>query len=58
MKFDRLANDISNLTYTTARTIVQVCAVKNPTDEEPSEVEDSQGQTQQVVVVELNDHNI
>ena len=27
-------------------------------EEEPSEVEDSQGQTQHVVVVELNDHDI
>ena len=40
------------------RTIVQVCAVRSPFDEEPSEVKDSQRQTQDVVVVELNDHNI
>lgn len=44
--------------YTNGRTIVQVCAVRSPFDEEPGEVKDSQGQTQDVVVVELNDHNI
>ena len=40
------------------RTIVQVCAVRSLIDEEPGEVEDSQRQIQDVVVVELNDHDI